>query len=205
MSLIDLSPLTRCGLLQHPAPPTTKHVTSSLTPRCGIAPATSYHACQVTLLLQWHNLLINVQFSKWIKDHSLFPEKSPSRLQFFKKIHPLKIPVGQLHCKQKNAILQAPGKIFMKVPYPVSTLFTQTQFSSTLKGGSYELKGDSAPEKKPRKEVGWMAHCYILPTARTQGPQLNFIISLLPLPFSTFPLKQTRHRQDSQSSSTVVL
>ena len=70
----------------------------------------------------------------------------------FPEIYPLKIPVGQLQCKQKNAILQAPGQIFMKVPHPVSPLFVPTQSSSTLKGGSYELKGGSDPKKKSGKD-----------------------------------------------------
>lgn len=35
----------------------------------------------------------------------------------------------------------------MKVPHPVSPLFVPTQSSSTLKGGSYELKGGSGLKK----------------------------------------------------------
>lgn len=105
----------------------------------------------------------------------------------FPEICPLKIPIGRLQCKQKNAFLQAPGKIFMKVPHLVSPLFVPTQHSSTLQGGSCELKGSSGPKRKAQKKGIWMAHCYILPTGQAQALQLNFIIFPFHAPFLFFP------------------
>ena len=71
----------------------------------------------------------------------------------FAEIHPLKIPVRQLECKQKNTTLQAPGKIFIELPHPVSPLFVPTQSSSTLQGGSYELRKGLGSKKKSRKRM----------------------------------------------------
>lgn len=104
---------------------------------------------QARLLCCWSGTIClpTYSFFNGSETRDCFLKSHPPGSNFAER-HPLKIQVGQLQHRQKNATLQAPGRIFIKIHYPAGPLFVPTQSTSTLKGGSCELREDSGSKKK---------------------------------------------------------
>lgn len=132
-----------------------------------------YHACPITLLLQWSNILLACSFFSGLKIRAYFLKSYPL-CSSFPEIHPLKVWTTLLPTAKYYSAGSTENMHSTKVP--IQPLLTYNPPPPSRR--SWELKISSTL----RKRVVWMAHCYILPVALSKGSQINFIIFHILLP-----------------------